>query len=85
MSETKSETDAKWERMINRLDKKTKEEKIPSKTKATKKIWTSLSLRIPEDMLNDIDICVEKRIGLNRTAWILESLQEKLERKNKNE
>lgn len=42
------------------------------------KEWTTLSLRITKDTLNNVDQKVEKRLALSRTAWILEAIQEKL-------
>lgn len=47
-----------------------------------KEEWTKLILRIRFDVLEEIDELVLKRMGLTRTAWILEAIQEKL-RKNK--
>ncbi len=41
----------------------------------------TVSVRIPLNMLYEIDDVVATRIGLNRHAWILEALQEKLTRK----
>jgi metal-responsive CopG/Arc/MetJ family transcriptional regulator len=41
----------------------------------------AVSVRIPMDMLRVIDQAVAQRKGLNRHAWILEALQEKLEGK----
>ena len=40
--------------------------------------WTHLCLRIPMDMVKSIDAKRKKRIGISRTAWILEVLQDKL-------
>ena len=40
--------------------------------------WILISLRIPKDMLARIGKAVRKRPGLTRTAWMLESMQEKL-------
>jgi hypothetical protein len=43
-------------------------------------ITKSLCLRMPLEMLNQIDSSVKKRIGLPRTVWILEAIQEKLKK-----
>lgn len=40
--------------------------------------WTTLSLRIPKSFVKIIDN--QKSTGTSRNAWILESIQKKLER-----
>ncbi len=40
--------------------------------------WTGLSLRIPKKLIKEIDHFKESRVGLSRNAWILEAIQEKL-------
>ena len=68
------------------LDKKTVDidaliEKGASvKQDASVKKWTIFNVRIPSDMLNCVDYRVLKRIGLSRTGWVLEAIQEKLKR-----
>ena len=42
--------------------------------------WTNINLRIPKRMLGKINITLSSRIGMTRTSWILEAIQEKLER-----
>lgn len=42
--------------------------------------WVKICLRIQQKMLNDIAIEAEKRPGIKRTVWILEAIQEKLNR-----
>lgn len=42
------------------------------------KAWTNINFRIPVEMLKQVDNCVEERVGMTRTGWILESIQEKL-------
>jgi metal-responsive CopG/Arc/MetJ family transcriptional regulator len=37
--------------------------------------WTNINLRIPNDLLNDIDERVKERVGIKRTGWILEAIQ----------
>lgn len=44
------------------------------------KKWTHINLRIPKDMLKHIDSLLEERVGITRTGWILEALQEKMKR-----
>lgn len=45
-----------------------------------KKEWTNVTIRTRKDLLVQVDEIVEERIGMTRTAWILEALQEKLKR-----
>lgn len=40
--------------------------------------WTNICLRIPKEMVIDIDMIIEQSIGITRTGWILRTLQEKL-------
>lgn len=65
----------KWKKILENSDRRAKEIK-------KKKTWTTLSLRIPSEMLSEVDKKVEARIGMNRTAWILEAIQEKLRQEN---
>lgn len=44
--------------------------------------WKMISLRVPLNYLKDIESILKKRLGLSRTAWILEAIQEKLERES---
>jgi hypothetical protein len=44
--------------------------------------WSNYTLRIRKDISTDIDQAVEQRVGLSKSAWIMEAIQEKL-RKNK--
>src|SRR6185436_12947581 len=44
------------------------------------KEWMNMNLRIRNDILKILDEEVKKRIGMNRTAWILEAIQEKFKR-----
>ena len=43
--------------------------------KADKDENTYINLRIPTDMLKEIDLKVRGRRGLSRTGWILEAIQ----------
>ena len=58
---------------------KVKEDKVEENKK-----WTIINLRLPTNMLGDVDEEVKERIGMTRTGWILEAIQEKLKR-SKNE
>ena len=49
-----------------------------SSEKSNEKVWINFTLRIPKSLLDRIDIQLENRIGLSKTAWILEAIQEKL-------
>ncbi len=54
--------------------------KVKEDNIAEKKKWTYISLRIPLSMIEDIDDSVEDKVGITRTGWILQALQEKLQR-----
>jgi len=72
------------------LDKKKNEEemeliKIISKgghvqadLKSNKNKFKTFCLRMPENMFHQIDKILENRVGLNKTSWILQCLDEKL-------
>lgn len=53
-----------------------KEDKLSQS--AEEKKWTHINLRVPTNMLEDIDTLLEDRVGITRTGWILEAIQEKL-------
>lgn len=42
--------------------------------------WSNFNLRIRDDMVTGIEEDLENRIGLTKTGWILEAIQEKLKR-----
>jgi predicted HicB family RNase H-like nuclease len=44
------------------------------------KSWSAVALRVPTEMLEVIATLREDRPGMNRNAWILEALQEKIKR-----
>ena len=46
--------------------------------KQVEKNWTHLNLRIPQDMLNSVELALKQRVGISRTGWILEAIHEKL-------
>lgn len=51
---------------------------VPSSSVPPKE-FQNVVLRIPVDILSMIDNRVSKRIGLNRSAWLLETIQKRLE------
>ncbi len=53
---------------------------VSSDNQKTSHEWTAISLRITKQIISDIDKMVDERVGLSRTAWILEAIQEKLKR-----
>jgi len=40
--------------------------------------WVIINLRLSSDMLKNVDECVQERVGIKRTGWILEAIREKL-------
>ncbi len=48
--------------------------------KPSVKSWSIFSLRIREDLSKKVDLALESRIGLSKTAWIVEAIQDKLKR-----
>jgi len=52
------------------------EEVIPEKKPEPEK-WTMISMRIPEKLLKEMDEVAKKRY-MNRSAWLIELIQEKL-------
>lgn len=43
-----------------------------------KQEWMRMVLRIRQDAVDQIDLLIKDRMGMTRTAWILEAIQEKL-------
>jgi|SRR3954464_12606091 len=41
---------------------------------------TNINLRIPLDMLDEIDAVVSETVGISRTGWILQTIQKELKR-----
>lgn len=78
--------------MIRKLESKSHLEKIiekggsvvSDKLKEEKK-WSVFPLRIRYDISLFIEKCLETRVGLSKTAWILEAIQEKIKRESSNE
>jgi hypothetical protein len=50
------------------------------KEEAKNEEWTKLSLRIKISAIDEIDSKLENKMGLTRTGWILQAIEEKLER-----
>lgn len=48
-------------------------------------IWKAICLRIPLELLEQMDEKVKQRAALTRTAWILEAIQQKLKAEEKDE
>lgn len=46
----------------------------------SEKEWMNINFRIRNDVLNDVDEEVKKRIGMHRTGWILEAINEKFKK-----
>jgi len=42
------------------------------------KEWKNILLRIKSEAINEIDEFVKDRMGMTRTGWILEAVQEKI-------
>ena len=42
--------------------------------------WVVSSLRIKKSMLEEIDKALQETVGISRTGWILQAIQEKLKR-----
>ncbi len=50
-------------------------ELLDDKNNCLRKSHTNINLRIPTDLLEDIDARIRERVGIKRTGWILEALQ----------
>lgn len=44
------------------------------------KMHYNLNLRVPVDLFLDMEEVHQKRVGISRTGWILEAIQEKIRR-----
>jgi hypothetical protein len=42
----------------------------------------TIALMMPVDFLSQMDSMIRSRVGLSRNAWILEAIQEKIERES---
>ncbi len=77
--------------MIRRLETKSHLEQVIEKgadvtsdKKIDKENWVIFSLRIRTDLLEKIDNRLHNRLGMKKTSWILEAIQEKLKREDEN-
>lgn len=64
------------EKEIDQIVKKGGEVKEESK-----KEYVVITVKMPKNFLRQVDAQIEKRIGLSRNAWILESMQKNLDPK----
>ena len=55
---------------------------VKSDQEKIKKKWVVMTLRITEDLIEDVEKNLEERVGMSRNSWILEAIQEKLKRSN---
>lgn len=52
-------------------------------TMNTEKVkYIKINLRIPEHLLKRVDDSVKKRVGINRTGWILETIHKRVINEN---
>lgn len=51
---------------------------VQADLKSNKNKFKTFCLRMPESMFHQIDKMLEDRVGLNKTSWILQCLDEKL-------
>lgn len=52
--------------------------KVKEDLKKEVKEWVVINLRISSSMLKEVDQAVNERVGITRTGWILEAINEKL-------
>jgi len=57
-------------------------EKGGDESRDKNKKWTTICLRIPIEMVLDIDSLIEEKMLPSRTAWILQTLNEKIREEN---
>lgn len=73
-------SEAEIEALINK-GAPVKEDKIEVKEKDNP--WAHVLLRISKEMLQEVDKCVSNRVGISRTGWLLEAIDEKIKREQK--
>jgi hypothetical protein len=72
------EINPEYDRVISKGGSSALELKVVESTEI-KLSWKNINLRLTDEMINEIDrIITTQRIGISRTAWILEAIQEKL-------
>jgi len=75
----KSKEDSEKKSNKSFIEKKRKKF-IDAADEKPEKSWKHINLRLRADMIDKIDeIINEKRIGMNRTSWILEAIQKYIE------
>jgi hypothetical protein len=74
IQESFNDKSKKIEEFVNKGDTVTTDLKEVKKDE-----WTMISVRIPVKLLNTLDNERSKQIGLTRNAWVLQTLQKKLE------
>lgn len=52
--------------------------KVKDDILSERKKWANIHLRIPVNMINLVDKSVLRSVGLTRTGWILQAIDEKL-------
>ncbi len=67
------------QKMIDKLIDKGARVKEDNKTDEEKK-HAYLNLRVPVSLLEELEEVLNKRVGISRTGWILEAIQEKIRR-----
>ena len=58
---------------------------LKDEQKENPKKWTKLCLRIPDNLLEEIDVLVDNTVGITRTGWILQTLQKEVSRLRESE
>ncbi len=53
---------------------------VSADNQAETKEWTNFTLRIRTDMLNDIENAVNNSVGISKTGFILQAIDEKLKK-----
>lgn len=54
--------------------------RVKEDNKETEKKWSHVNLRMPTQLLSNVDEALEDRIGISRNGWLLEAIDEKLKR-----
>ncbi len=60
------------------LERKIEKIEAQRPVKHVKSSWTQFNLRIKDDMIFEIEQALEETIGVSKTGFILQSIQEKL-------
>ncbi len=65
------------------LEKKRQEFISNAEKRKLKKEWVKLLLRIKTDFIEYIDESIKDKINATRTSWILETIQERIQKERK--